>query len=101
MSDEHTLLNSSEREKFHNLEQMFDSPGWAILTRDMRAEVEDLPIRAFFDAPDFEALQAARAKHTALTEVLAYPDFIALEKENLMIEKRQALEDEAMDDTDV
>ena len=83
------LLTGDERAYFSALEDLFNSKGWEFLTREMRADMEQLPLRAFQNAKSYEELQTARAKAAALSELLAAPTAYQLSKDSI-IQAREA-----------
>lgn len=97
MSDEYKLLTDDERGHFRTWETLFESDGWALLTKELQAEVEQAPVELFHSVSSWEELLAARARIQAALTLLRYPDLIEIRKEQIIEERRMAAEDRLAD----
>jgi hypothetical protein len=91
------FLTDDERGYYQAFDDLFESKGWYQLTALLREEVDDLPRRAFTSAGDFLALQTARAKVTAIEELLSYQNVINAARDSIV----QGRQYEAAVDADI
>lgn len=75
-------LTDQQKEFYGNLERMFESPGWALITQGWTEERDQLPMAAFFNAQTIEDIRAARVRYGLLDELIQLPDTIAQQKLN-------------------
>lgn len=88
------LLSDDELGYFMDMESLFNHPGWARLTKELKAKLDMLPAVMFASAKSYEEVQAARIRHEELTTLLHYPQL--LEQRRANIERERAAEIEAV-----
>lgn len=76
------MITDQQKEFYGNLERMFLSPGWALVTQGWKEERDQLPMAAFFNAQTIEDVRAMRVRYGILDELIQLPDTIAQQKLN-------------------
>lgn len=78
------LLTNEEQLDFREWERGFETPFWRKITTELQEEIENAPAHFFWNAKDWDAILAARARLVALAQLVNYPTIIENRKENLL-----------------
>lgn len=89
------LLSDDELGYFMDMESLFNHPGWARLTKEIKAKLDTIPGVMFASAKSWEEMMVARVRHEELTTLLYYPQLIEQRRGNL--ERERTLQIEELD----
>lgn len=94
-------LTDDERGYFRDLENLFNSPGWARLSAEWQEEVDGLPDQVFFSANNWEEVLTARTRQRVLMELLNLPEQTEANKDGLINTRETEAEDNLVSRPDV
>lgn len=77
-------LTAQQQEFYSNLENTFNTQGWALMVQGWKEEQKQLPLAAFFNAQTMDDVRAARVRYGLLDELITLPDTIEQQKLNSM-----------------
>jgi hypothetical protein len=63
-------LNDTQAVFYTEMENMFDTPGWAHLIKGWQQELDNLPQAMFFNAKTAEDILTARTRYGVLSELV-------------------------------
>ena len=86
-------LTDDERGIFREWENMFDTAGWALLKKELQAELDAVPEVAFLTAQNYDEIVAFRVRAKVVAELLAYESIIEQRKESIIVGREQEAED--------
>ncbi len=89
-----SLLSAEEQRDFREWEKGFETPFWQKIVRDLQEEIDNAPAHFFWNAKDWDAILAARARLAAMAQLVNYPTIIENKKENLLQSRQFALDEE-------
>lgn len=87
------LLSDDELSYFMDMESLFNHPGWARLTKEIKAEADRTPAATFDTAKTWEDVLRAREWRRALETFLSYPEAVEQRRANIEREKLLMIEE--------
>jgi hypothetical protein len=78
------MLTDDQKAFFMDMENLFNSPGWARLNQGWLTEMKALPEAAFFNSKTIEELDSERVRLRLLSELVGLPQTIEQMKEAIL-----------------
>ncbi len=75
-----SLLTDEQKSFYSDMEQTFNTAGWALLIKGWKEEQEALPENVFFNAATIEQVNDARIRYKLLDELIKLPEIIDAQK---------------------
>jgi hypothetical protein len=92
-------LSDDERGVFREWENMFASGGWALLRKELEAELKAVPEVAFYSSKSYEEVVALRVRAKTVAELLSYESIIEQRKESIILGREQEVESRRISDS--
>lgn len=87
------LLTEAEKAHFMEMDAMFNSAGWSSLTKVMQAQIDAIPLQAFYNAKSFEELQLARVRMQEMSSLVQLPLLMERSRDELIRERANAADE--------
>ena len=75
-SEEIKVLSLNKQREYRMWDALFVTPGWRQFIDDTTEIVNDIPIKAFWQAASWDEILAARATYTELTRIISQEGII-------------------------
>lgn len=90
---EDRLLSDSEKEEFRDFEQMFQTPGWQKLQKEIMEEIATAPTRMFWEVRSFEELLVERARLSNLMRLAHFEAVMEQRREGIVRDRLSQIEE--------
>ena len=91
--EENRLLTDDEKQEFRDFEEMFRTPGWNKLQKEIEEEITGAPSRLFWDVKSWDELLHERNRLGNLMRLAQYEMVLEQRKEGIIRNRLQFLEE--------